>query len=309
MKWTKKGLIYGPKGEMPWAQHSALTPTPVLLSEDTIRVYAGFRDSNGVSRIGYVDVVADDPSCIVSVSKKPVLDIGEPGMFDDNGILPGDIIRVGDKFYLYYLGFQLAQKVKFLMFSGLAVSDDNGRSFSRLSKTPIMDRSAEGPYIRAITSVIEREEGFRAWYPVGERWEYINGEPYPSYYIKSVVSHDGIHFPAEGASCITQSDGREYRLARPKVYKLGDKYIMLYTRGILGGAFYDYLPGYAESEDGLNWTRKDAEVGLMPSGDGWDSQWLTYPSLLWYKDRVYAFYNGNEMGKEGFGYAVLEGRI
>jgi hypothetical protein len=31
---------------------------------------------------------------------------------------------------------------------------------------------------------------------------------------------------------------------------------------------------------------------------------LCYPSLLAYKDRTYMFYNGNDMGRDGFGYAV-----
>ena len=80
MKWVKKGLVYGPNGESSWAKHSALTPTPILVDEETIRVYAGFRDEDGVSRIGFVDVEAGNPSIIKKISENPVLDTGIAGI-------------------------------------------------------------------------------------------------------------------------------------------------------------------------------------------------------------------------------------
>ena len=76
MKWQKKGHIYGPNGAPVWAQNSALTPTPILLNPDTIRVYAGFRDSHGVSRIGFVDLDSNNPDKVLRVSETPALDIG-----------------------------------------------------------------------------------------------------------------------------------------------------------------------------------------------------------------------------------------
>jgi hypothetical protein len=78
---------------------------------------------------------------------------------------------------------------------------------------------------------------------------------------------------------------------------------MFYTKGTKKG---DYLAGYAESVDGKKWVRKDDEIGIGLSKDGWDSKMLCYPSLLQHKDKVYMFYNGNDMGKTGFGYAILE---
>jgi hypothetical protein len=67
-----------------------------------------------------------------------------------------------------------------------------------------------------------------------------------------------------------------------------------------------YQLGYAESKDGLNWTRKDKEIGITLSESGWDSETMSYPSLVRYHDRVYMFYCGNNCGETGFGYAVLK---
>lgn len=304
MKWKKMGLIYCPSGKHGWDKHSAMTPTPVLINEDTIRVYVGFRDEQGVSRIGFVDVNAENPSIIKNVSKVPVLDVGRPGTFDDNGVILGDIIKYNDKIYMYYVGFQLVKKAKFLAFTGLAISRDFESRFRRYSEAPILDRSDEGLYIRAIHSVIIENNILKVWYAAGNGWEIINGVPYPCYCIKYQESKDGIHFNKEGVTCITPNKNNlEYRIGRPRVLKVEDKYIMFYTYGTTNG---DYLAGYAESIDGINWVRRDDEIGITLSKSGWDSLHLCYPAIISHHEKVYMFYNGNDMGKTGFGYAVLE---
>ncbi|MEM2971978.1 MAG: hypothetical protein QW270_06100 [Candidatus Bathyarchaeia archaeon] len=303
MKWKKMGLIYCPSGKHGWDKHSAMTPTPIFINENTIRVYVGFRDERGVSRIGFVDVDAENPSIVKNVSKVPVLDVGRPGTFDDNGVIPGDIIKYNDKIYMYYVGFQLVKKAKFLAFTGLAISKDFD-SFHRYSEAPILDRSDEGLYIRAIHSVVIENNILKVWYAAGNGWEIIDGVPHPCYCIKYQESRDGVHFKRKGVTCITPNkNNHEYRIGRPRVFKMKDKYIMLYTYGTTKG---DYLAGYAESTDGINWTRKDDEVGINLSKSGWDSLHLCYPAIISYHEKVYMFYNGNDMGKTGFGYAVLE---
>ncbi len=305
MKWKKKGLIYCPDGKTAWAKHSALTPTPILIDEEVIRIYAGFRDENGVSRIGYVDVDANQPSKILAVSNDPVLDVGIPGTFDDNGVILGDVIKVGDKFYMYYVGFQLVEKVKFLAFTGLAISNDGGTSFTRYSNVPVLDRSNEGLFFRAIHSILFEDDIYKVWYGVGSEWDFINGMPYPKYNIRYIESKNGLNFGCNGKVCIDFKDD-EYRLGRPRVYKQNNRYKMFYTKGTLKGK---YLPGYAESNNGSKWQRLDELIGIELSDDSWDSKMLCYTSLLQYKDKTYMFYNGNDMGKTGFGYAELEGNL
>ncbi|MEM2080723.1 MAG: hypothetical protein QW744_00420 [Candidatus Bathyarchaeia archaeon] len=304
MKWKKMGLIYCPSGKHGWDKHSAMTPTPVLIDEDTIRVYVGFRDEHGVSRIGFVDVDAEDPSLIKNISKVPILNIGRAGAFDDNGVILGDIVRYNDKIYMYYVGFQLVKKVKFLAFTGLAISKDFESSFQRYSEAPILDRSDEGLYIRAIHSVIIEKGIFKIWYAAGNGWKIINNMPRPCYCIKYQESHDGINLKKEGVTCIIPNKNNlEYRIGRPRVLKINDKYIMFYTYGTTKG---DYLAGYAESNDGINWVRKDDKIGITLSKSGWDSFHLCYPTIISYNEKTYMFYNGNNMGKTGFGYAILE---
>jgi hypothetical protein len=273
-----------------------------MLRPGVIRVYVGFRDVRGATRIGYVDVDADNPSNVISISKSPVLDIGRGGAFDDNGVILGDVIVHDGHLRMYYVGFQQVAKVKFLAFTGLAISTDGGESFSRQTEAPILDRSDEGLYIRAIHSVRFENDCWRVWYAAGNSWEMIGGKPFPNYHVRYLESIDGIHFPARGSVCI-ELEGPEYRIGRPRVYRSGSDYEMYYTKGTIQG---DYLPGYARSSDGITWRRMDNQIGLAPSPKGWDSQALCYLSLILSGDKIFGFYNGNNFGVDGFGYAVLD---
>lgn len=302
MGWQKKGLIYCPDGSQVWAKQSFMTPTPLLLDRQRIRIYGGFRDEHGASRIGYVDVAADNPSRVLSVSKQPVIELGRPGMFDDNGMILGDVVPTDEGIRMYYVGFQLVKQAKFLAYSGVAISTDGGDSFKRYSKVPIMDRTDNALYIRAIHSVIYDRGIWKVWYSVGNGWQVIDGLPYPQYDIRYVESRDGLEvLDTKGVHCIGVGTN-EYRIGRPRVRKLSNgTYEMRYTFDTLDK---QYTAGYARSKDGVHWTRDDAALGIERSETGWDSEMVCYPTLLDVGDVQYMFYSGNGMGATGVGYAV-----
>lgn len=308
LSWKKKGLVYESPKDGSWRDNTALTPTAFEYNKDVIRIYAGFRDVKGISRIGYVDVSSKNPSQVLSISDAPVLDIGARGMFDDNGVILGDVVRVDDKVYMYYVGFQIVDKVKFLAYTGLAISNDGGDTFNRFSQTPILDRKDEGLYIRAIHSVLIEDGVFKVWYATGNGWENISENNYPQYDINYIESIDGIVFPDLGRKAIiNNSENKEYRIGRPRVYKIFDDYVMNFTYGTLDGR---YQAGQANSQDGLNWIRCDANIGIEVSDSGWDSIHLSYPSVITVSNgKTYMFYNGNYMGQDGFGFAELDERI
>jgi len=302
MKWKKLGHVFRQDGLVSWRVNSALTPTPFLLNEDTIRVYAGFRDKQGVSRIGYVDLDSSNPLVITNISQQPVLDIGRDGCFDDNGVILGDIIRHENSLLMYYVGFQLVKKAKFLAFTGLAKSIDNGETFIRVSETPVLDRVHGASTIRAIHSVIYDEGIWKIWYAVGDDWQYINDVAYPRYNIWYTESTSGLFFNKPGVLCVDVIND-EYRIGRPSVYRKNGQYYMFYTKGSTTGL--DYFPGLAISNDGINWERTDSDFGLSLSPGEFDSIHLCYPRLVEVRDKTYGFYNGNNMGTDGFGAAEL----
>lgn len=306
MKWNKRGLIFTPDIEHGFCKTRVMCPTPFLIKKNIIRIYCGFCDNNGISRPGFVDVNAENPSNILNISSKPLLEIGQDGMFDDNGLCPTSIFEHSNKVYMYYFAFQRGAKVPFYMFSGLAISDDRGNNFSRVQKVPVLDRSDKEPLMRSGPFVIYDKESkiFKVWYPSGNSFIDVNGKKIHKYVIKYAESKDGINWPNEGRVVLGHENSDEYGFGRPYIVKNCIKgYKLFYSiRTISKG----YRLGYAESENGINWVRKDNEIGINVSREGWDRNMQCYCSFFKFKNKTYLFYNGNDLGKTGFGYAELE---
>jgi predicted GH43/DUF377 family glycosyl hydrolase len=270
-------------------------------ADGSIRVFAGFRTHDGVSRVGFVDVSGEDPSRVLRVSKEPVLDIGAPGAFDENGVVPCAVVEQNGLLHLFYAGYQLGRKVKFFVFGGMAVSEDGGETFRRHSLVPVCDRTGDELFFRVIHSMMLDGGRWRAWYGGGSEFEIEGDTQYPRYNIRHAFSPDGIHLEPEYEVCIDMRVG-EHRVGRPYVIKEGGLYRMFFSAGTKKDG---YRLAYAESLDGSRWTRSE-EVGIEVSEAGWDSRMQAYPAVVRYGDAVYMFYNGNDYGRDGFGYALLE---
>lgn len=303
MRFEKKGLIYCPSGEHWWEKDSFMTPTALLIERDVIRIWGGVRDAYGVSRIKYIDVSAKNPSEVLYVSDKVALDVGNAGCFDDNGLILGDVILVEDKLYMYYVGFQHVENVKFCSFSGLAISNDMGKTFTRYSEVPVLDRSRGGRFGRCIHNVIYKDGIFKVYYTIIDGWKKIGEKLYPQYNIWYTESVDGIHFSREDNCLCVDVNENEYRIGKPRVYETDSGYEMLYTSDLLSK---EYIIGNARSLDGKHWERKDDVMGLGKSVSGWDSEMACYAMLLKTPYSTYAFYSGNDMGRTGVGYAELK---
>jgi glycosyl hydrolase family 32 len=238
---------------------------------------------------------------VIGVSPGPALEVGEPGSFDSQGVVPTAIVQRPEGMFLYYAGYQIPNDVRFLVLGGLAVSQDGGRTFTRRQRVPVMERTDAEPLFRVPHTVFYDQGVWRCWYGGGSHFIQGANKTLPVYDIRHIESPDGIHFGAEGRVCLTTAS-TEHRLGRPFVLKHGGLYKMFYGYGTEATT---YRLGYAESTDGLAWVRKDDKIGLDVSAEGWDSEMAGYPCVVTVRDRVYLFYNGNGYGRDGFGGAVL----
>jgi predicted GH43/DUF377 family glycosyl hydrolase len=303
VKWRKQGLVYAPDGSIPWAQKHAFPPTPVRLHEGEIRIYLSFTDSGNVGRLAYIDVDATNPKRILRISERPLLDVGQPGAFDDNGVVPTSVVRIGDRLFLYYVGFQLGHRVRYFQFQGLAISDDGGETFHRHRRTPIIERSEQELVNRTSAFVMHEDGRFRMWYVGGSEWTSVGEKALPVYEIRYLESPDGVTWGAEGRVAIHLKDADEHALGRAWVLPHDGRYRMFFSRR---SRSLGYRIGYAESEDGITWRRDDDRIGLDVSPEGWDSKMVAYTGVIEGDGSWYLFYNGNDCGQSGFGYATLE---
>jgi hypothetical protein len=301
MRWEKRGLVWGPDGSVPWARHSALQPTPHLLEGGPLRVFAGMRDDRGRGSVGFVDLDPADPSRVLHVSERPALAAADAGSFAVDGVIPTAVAADGDLVRLYYAGYRQGDGAeRFRAFCGLAFSDDGGESFRAHSDEPVLGPSPEGRLFRAIHTIRHEDGRWRAWYGTGSEFRQGETKTLPVYDIRTCESPDGINFPETGTVCIPIR-GEEHRVGRPCVVRSGEGYEMYFGAGT---EQRPYRLAYATSPDGVTWHRDDAVLGLEPSASGWDSQMIAYPAVVTVEGSTYLFYNGNEYGRAGFGYAV-----
>lgn len=300
MQWERKGLIFGANKNNWWMDNSALQPTPLVMG-DTIRVFAGMRDKDGVSRVGYVDVDGNNPSNIIKVKETPCLDIGEPGCFDDNGVVPCALAWKDEKLYLFYAGYNLGHHVRMTIFSGLAVSEDYGETFHRCSKVPVMERTENETLFRVAHTVLQDGEGWKVYYGMGSKFLQGKKKTLPVYEVALAEVKNFGELKAEG-ELVLGNEGAEYRVGRPYVVKENGLYRMFFGGGT---EEITYQLAYAESKDGRSWERNDKKLNLELAKSGWDSEMMAYPAFVRCQEKAYLFYNGNNYGYDGFGYAEL----
>ncbi len=231
MKWRKLGLVWNTDGSNVWAKTHGMGPTPFRLNDEVIRVFITCLDDQGRGRPGYVDVAANDPTRVLGVSPCAVLDIGEPGTFDDNGLMVISIVQTEPStLFMYYAGFELCTHIRYRIFTGLAVSKDGGMTFTRHIRTPILDRSDDELYFRGGPFAMYDEDVFKLWYVAGSEWTVLNGKPMPVYDLRYQESEDGIHWSDTGQLSMAITGEDEHGFGRPWVIKRGpNDYQLFYS--------------------------------------------------------------------------------
>lgn len=299
LRWEKLGCVFCPAGEADWMQSHASLPTALHLEGTRYRVYFASRDAASRSHVGWVELDFEAPGRPLRTAPAPVLAPGPLGQFDDHGVYCASTVRDGDVIYMYTIGWNPgARPPLFYAAIGLALSEDGGLTFRRLQPAPILARSRFDPCLVTAPCVLKEGPRWRMWYVSGLRWEACGDALQSFYHIKYAESDDGVHWDRQGHVCLDLEPG-ERNLSRPCVIRDGDRYRAWFgcNRG------EGYRIGYAESPDGLTWTRLDEAAGIGLSPDGWDAEAMAYPHVVGPPGRRWMLYNGNGFGRTGFGLA------
>lgn len=305
-KWEKVGLIYRPDSKRVWMKSHCQLPVADHMAGSRYRVYFASRDERQRSHIGYIEIDLHQPADVLLAPTEPVLSPGPIGHFDEHGVFPSSIVTVGTKKYMYFVGWNRGwQEPLFYASIGLAVSEDGGRTFRRISRAPIMDRGEHDPCLVTSPHVFIDEGLWRMTYVSGIGWEQSpDGRLHSRYHIKYAESEDGVSWKRDGTVAIDFSSAEETNIARPSVLKQGARYRMWYCKARMSKT--PYRLGYAESRDGRTWARMDGSAGIDVSAEGFDSEMICYPYVIARNGGLYMFYNGNRYGRDGIGLATLK---
>jgi predicted GH43/DUF377 family glycosyl hydrolase len=316
MRWQKLGKIFDPTEHH--LSHNcfefAQSPQTLVMS-DRVRVYFSTRerDSTGkyLSHVAFVDFVKNMRD-IIGISNHCVVELGELGCFDEHGIFPINVLRDGNKVLAYTTGWNRKVSVSVDASIGLAISHDEGRTFQKQGKGPVLSASLHEPFLIGDAFVARYEDLYHMWYIYGTKWKKIvESDPLDRVYkIAHATSEDGINWHREGRQIIVDRLNADECQALPTVFYMDGVYHMYFcyrqAHGFRTQSNSAYRIGYAHSVDLLNWERDDSNTGIDVSGEGWDSQMQCYPHTFKLDENVYMLYNGNEFGRFGFGLAVLE---
>lgn len=304
--WRKQSLIFAPSANTGWIRSHAQVPTVDSEITDRLRVYFGTRLDNNRTVTTFLEVDVDNPGQVLYVHDRPVLGLGEIGCFDDCGAMPSCIVNVDGRKFLYYTGWNTSTTVPYRNSIGVAVSDDGGQTFKRLSQGPILDRAFNEPHFCATPFVIYEDGGWRMWYLSCTTWHIVDGRPEPQYLIRQAESDDGIVWRRLGVALNYET--ADEALARPWVVLAKNGYEMWYCQRSIRGYRSDRPSTYrirrAFSEDGYLWKRDEQRISFPTSKTGWDSEMTAYPAVWNHAGQRYLFYNGNGFGQSGFGFAT-----
>lgn len=314
-EWKKLGKVFDPTEiKTPeWMNEFAQAPS-VVVFEEKVRVYFSCRpkpDIKGqyVSYSAYVDLNRKNLFDIIEISDKPILELGKLGSFDEFGTYPASVIKNNNEYVVYYGGWTRCESVPFNVAVGIAISNDEGKTFNKIGEGPILSYSPEEPFIISGPKIRKFNDIWYLFYIAGRKWVLDEGKPEPVYKIRMATSKDGLKWTKANADLIPDKIEENEAQASPDVLFFDSKYHMFFCyrystnyRGKENG----YRIGYAYSEDLINWTRDDDKVGIDVSIEGWDSEMISYPHVFELDGNVYMFYLGNGVGRYGFGLAKLE---
>jgi hypothetical protein len=316
--WKKLGKVFTPQEveNRPWLKEFAQAPS-ALIFDDFVRIYFSCRppaDENGqyVSYSAYIDLDRSNLFKVRDVAEHPILSLGGLGEFDEFGTYPVSVIRDGDEMRAYYAGWTRCESVPFNVAIGCASSRDGGRSFTKLGRGPVLGASLDEPFVLSGPKIRRFDDMWYLWYIAGKRWKAIGGRIEPVYRIRMATSHDGICWTRINRDLIETRVETDEAQASPDVFKANGKYHMFFCyryscdyRSKAGG----YRIGYASSTNLTDWVRDDSKAGVHVSEEGWDAEMISYPHVFELDGSTYMAYLGDQVGRYGFGLALLEGAL
>jgi hypothetical protein len=270
--------------------------------------------------------------------RNPVMSVGIGGSWDAGWVAPVIVLKVGNTFYLYYVGSNAGGRQV-----GLATSQD-GINWTKNATNPIIPRvpgtwENETEY----SSVIIEGETWKMWYlgigadgvfrmgyatsTDGVSWTKYAGNPVLGAFGggQCILKMDNTYVmyagTTEGVGLWTSNDGLVWTFKKVvlhkgnagewdgyelsgvgSVIKVGDSYLMLYEARARPrqDERKEWNHGFAYSLDGENWIKDSRNPCLSPGTVGqWDEYSVEAPHILLTSNYLFAFYQGRGSAMPG----------
>ncbi len=223
----------------------------------------------------------------------PVVALGASGGFDDTHLFAPCVVRINDRFLLWYCGSRGSVKERVFRL-GLTASGD-GRQFVKPDANPVFEfgdgrHSVLTPTIlRNLDGRPQREDGkLRLWFSSTQ----FSGSGLHT--LHETSSMDGVHWSAPSEALVKH-------VYAPTIIKDGEEYRMWYT----DVASEPWVFRHASSRDGRTWRVTPDPVLVVDQP--WERQRLFYPTVV-QADGVYLMWYGSywsaQPNKTALGFAA-----
>jgi len=294
---VKARRLFGPEVLGSEAVSHCQMPTPLIL-QDRVRVFVSSRDDKGRSRAYAVDLDRDDLGSVLAVAG-PVLDLGQPGHFDEDGTMPSSAVVLPDgRIRLYYVGWNRGTgSARYRVSIGSAISDD-GLYFGREFDGPLLDRARDEPILATTPYVKAVAEGYEMTYCSGTRWIDDGGHYEPCYRVATATSVDGVEWRRFGGVDLPLASEA---VTRPTIVEVNGRRMLACSHRGSVGYRDDPRKGYKlafleESVDGWSLVTDNHR----PLGDGeWCEIMRCYGHVVELGGSLTLLYNGDGFGARG----------
>ncbi|WP_135507096.1 hypothetical protein [Roseovarius aestuariivivens] len=289
-------------------------PTVLPVHDALWRIYVAGRDARNRGSVVLIEVDPTREMQVLSISKERLVEFGNPGAFDSDGVGVTCAMVLDDKVFFASAGLRCLETYPYQLGIGLMCSLDRGQNLSRVQLAPTLCAGAENPVGCSSAQILRIGSDWHMWFASWRSWSQSpSGEAQPHYDIRHAVSKDLVHWQQDPDPAIALSDSRnEGGLGRPWVMPNEEGYEMWFSAR--GGYDPDkptcrnYAIGYATSPDAETWTRRDEAHGFVnpPAPGDWDKKMQCYTTVMRGHGQTYMFYCGNDYGRHGFGYAIRD---
>lgn len=280
-----------------WAYSHIQVPTPFVMG-NKICVYYATRDSDGKSHLLSFGLDIEKPTKIIEREINPLIDLGQPGTFDEDGVMVSSVIEANGDTMVFYTGWQRSHTVPYNTSAGLLIRKNSSRNFQRYSIGPILGRSVSEPFYTNTPFVYLQEDKFHMIYGSGKEWSLIGDRYEPTYFLRKRQSTDGLEWGGLGEEFL-QPISKEESTVRATRYNSGKTTKILFSsrfvRDFRGGSgSYAICEVTEPCSSEVNNLR--SRVSFTNLGQFSNQNMLAYPAIF-SLDVNYLLFNGSSFGK------------
>jgi predicted GH43/DUF377 family glycosyl hydrolase len=259
-----------------WMESQTANPD-LLLNGDTYFMY--FRgQQGGHDRIGFATASREGFDGVTwKVQPEPIIDVGNPGSWDESHCLDPATVLVNGRVYLYYTGVNPRVNRSVM----LAVSDD-GIHFTKYEKNPVMIGGGA-------PEVIYHDSTFYLyfWWPVPNK---------KGFQIHYAASRDGFRFAEPSAEPAVpvgpEGSWESTTVETQRIFSEGGLHYMIYC-GSGHNVDYPWNAGLATSRDLIHWEKYPGNPIFSRGEKGtWDEGAIWFTTVEKIDGRYYMWYEG-----------------